>query len=147
MSLNVETLVPNLMVENITETVDFYINKLGFELNMSVTADKSGFHDQLQTEHEYIWAQLKSGSIEIMLQRRDSFEEDVSVLQGAIIGAAATIYMRVKGVESLYQKYSMADINIVKPLQTAWYGMKEFYVKDNNGYVLCFAEMDPTVNM
>ena len=29
---------------------------------------------------------------------------------------------------------------MVKELSTTWYGMKEFYIYDNNGYVLGFAE-------
>ncbi|MGH1541363.1 MAG: VOC family protein [Arenicella sp.] len=147
MSLNAETLVPNLMVDNITDTVDFYTNKLGFRLNMSVTEDKTGFHDQLQSDKDYIWAHVINGPVEIMLQRRDSFERDVPALQGADIGAAATIYIRVKQVSSLFQQYTDAGIDVVKPLQTTWYGMKEFYITDNNGYVLCFGEMDETVQM
>lgn len=29
---------------------------------------------------------------------------------------------------------------MVKELSTTWYGMNEFYIRDNNGYVLGFAE-------
>lgn len=141
MALEAQTITPNLMVNNVTETVNFYVNQLGFTLNMSVNHDKSGFHQELQDE-EYIWAQLLNGSVEIMVQRRDSFEEDVPAISGATIGAAATFYMRVANVDALYEQYQQADIEIVKPIDTTWYGMKEFYIKDNNGYILCFAEMD-----
>ncbi len=29
---------------------------------------------------------------------------------------------------------------VVKDLETVWYGMQEFYIKDCNGYILGFAE-------
>lgn len=31
-------------------------------------------------------------------------------------------------------------VEIAKELSTTWYGMNEFYIRDNNGYILGFAE-------
>jgi hypothetical protein len=31
---------------------------------------------------------------------------------------------------------------MAKELETTWYGMREFYIKDCNGYILGFAERD-----
>jgi len=135
------------MVENITDTVNFYVNQLGFTLQMSVNEDKSEFKAELDSNQAYIWAQLLCGDVEIMLQRRDSLAEDVTVLENASIGASATFYIRVEGVETLYSEYAKKDINIIKPLTTTWYGMQEFYVEDNNGYILCFGEIDSTTQV
>ena len=47
--------------------------------------------------------------------------------------------IEVEDIEALYQEIkSKTDVMI--ELNTAWYGMREFYVKDCNGYILGFAE-------
>ena len=47
--------------------------------------------------------------------------------------------MQVIGLEELFEKIK-DEVEIVKGLHEAFYGMKEFYVRDKNGYMLGFAE-------
>lgn len=49
------------------------------------------------------------------------------------------ILTEVENHEELYNTLK-EKVEVVKELFTTWYGMKEFYICDNNGYVLCFAE-------
>ena len=74
-----------------------------------------------------------------MFQAEESFKEDVSVLKNSQMGASCTFYIKIENLEYFYK--SIKDkIDVAKELFTTWYGMKEFYISDNNGYILTFAE-------
>ncbi|AZN40963.1 VOC family protein [Paenibacillus albus] len=53
---------------------------------------------------------------------------------------SADLYSAVKRVESLYNEYVSKRANIVKELTLEATGMKEFAVKDVDGYILVFGE-------
>lgn len=74
-----------------------------------------------------------------MIQAEESFKEDVGVLKDFQIGAPCTFYIEVENLEDFYKRVK-DKVDVAKELFTTWYGMKEFYIRDNNGYILCFAE-------
>jgi hypothetical protein len=47
--------------------------------------------------------------------------------------------MEIDDLDSFYDEIKDKVAEITEP-QLAWYGMKEFYTKDPNGYILGFAE-------
>jgi hypothetical protein len=47
--------------------------------------------------------------------------------------------MQINGVERLYEELKSKNLQ-VSELKLTWYGAQEFYVKDDNGYILGFAE-------
>ena len=74
-----------------------------------------------------------------MFQTEESFKEDVPALKNLQIGASCTFYIEIENVENFFN--SIKDkVDVVKELFTTWYGMKEFYIRDNNGYILTIAE-------
>lgn len=131
-------LTPNLAVRDIKETVAFYRDILGFELMMAVPEDKSDFAPVLQEDKKYLFVQMKKDNIELMLQEIESLKEDVGAFFDKI-GGSLTLFIRVEDVDKLYSDISQ-KVNIVKDIETAWYGMREFYIKDCNGYILGFAQ-------
>jgi catechol 2,3-dioxygenase-like lactoylglutathione lyase family enzyme len=56
------------------------------------------------------------------------------------VGDALDCYIRVDDVEVLYAEFQAkgADITLAPTLQS--YGMKEIYVRDSDGYVICFGQ-------
>ena len=136
--LKAKTLMPNLMVESIEETVRFYTDTLQFSIRMLVTAEQ-GVHETLQADANYVYAQLVCGSAELMIQRRDSLLEDMPFMGDVAIGCSASFYIQVEDIQAFYQAYK-GQVAFAKDLHTTWYGMQEFYLRDNNGYVLCFGE-------
>jgi uncharacterized glyoxalase superfamily protein PhnB len=56
------------------------------------------------------------------------------------VGDALDCYIRVDDVEALYIEFKErgAEITLQPTLQS--YGMKEIYVRDPDGYVLCFGQ-------
>ncbi len=80
---------------------------------------------------------MKHGDIEFMFQEIESIKEDIGDFFNSI-GASASFYMKLDDVDTFFSKLPK-DVEILKELHTTWYGMKEFYIKDCNGYILGFA--------
>lgn len=137
--MELKKLAPNFAVQNIEKTVTFYRDVLGFKLEMVVPEDKSGIEQELSEEKKYIYAMMNRGGVEVMFQRMDSIGEDVPPLKGVPIGASVSFYIEVEDINAIYQEMK-SKAEVVKELETVWYGMQEFYIKDCNGYILGFAE-------
>ncbi len=140
-----KTLTPNLMVTDISKSVAFYRDVLGFSLRMAVPEDRNEFPDTLKDGVHYIYAQLVYGKVEIMIQSRESLSEDIPAFRDMSPGAAVSFYGTVEDIDGLYQKLK-EKVDVVKALETSWYGMKEFYIRDPDGYILGFASPDPEAN-
>lgn len=139
MQVKTNKLTPNLMVQDVKKTVAFYRETLGFELVMAVPADKNGIETGLQEDKDYIYALVKNQNTEIMFQETNSFKEDVPAFDREKPGASASFYFEVEDVEGL-AAHLKDRVETVKEIQTAWYGMREWYIKDNSGYILCLAQ-------
>lgn len=132
-------LTVNLMVKDIAETLKFYTNILGFNLVMAVPESQDSMDTTIKDSTNYVWAQIKAGSVEIMLQETKSLISDVPAFSNRPIGASISLYIETENVNDLYNKIK-DKVDIVKTLQISWYGMNEFYIRDNNGYILCFSQ-------
>jgi uncharacterized glyoxalase superfamily protein PhnB len=122
-------LIPNLMVEDVNYTVDYYENILGcFEL--IATDPKEGKFD---------WAMMRSEEADIMFQSRESLGSVIPDFKNKEIGATLVIYIEVDNVEELYNLIKN-KVDVIEKINTTSYGMKEFLVRDCNGYILVFAQ-------
>ncbi len=139
--MKLQKLTPNFAVQDIKKTVSFYQDVLGFKLEMAVPEDKNGIENELNENKNYIYAMMSRDGVEFMFQRTDSIGEDIPPLKGMKQGASVSFYMEVEDIKALYQELQ-SKVEIVKELGTVWYGMKEFYIKDCNGYILGFAERE-----
>ncbi|MFZ3031747.1 MAG: VOC family protein [Candidatus Moraniibacteriota bacterium] len=131
---------PNLMVKDVKETVDFYTQNLGFSLIMAVPETQDGILTEIPKDKVVVYALVKNGDVEIMFQEEKTLRKDVPVLHDTGIGASCTFYIELENLEEFYEEVH-GKVEVVKDLFTTWYGMKEFYIRDNNGYILTFAEM------
>jgi uncharacterized glyoxalase superfamily protein PhnB len=121
-------LTPNLMVKDVNRTIAFYRELLRFELNQTVP--ETG---------PFEWASLKCGEVEIMFQAESSLAHDIPALKGMDIGGSLTFYIQMAGIEELYDRVK-DSVTIVQDMHTTFYGMREFTLRDCNGYLLAFAE-------
>jgi catechol 2,3-dioxygenase-like lactoylglutathione lyase family enzyme len=131
----------NLMVTNMRESLDFYCGVLDFTLSMGVNADHETFTDGVLRD-DLIFVMLTHGAEELMLQRRDSLAQDVPVFAAdATPGGTFTLYMRGEPADALAARLP-DSVEIIKGPETTWYGMRELYIRDPNGYVLTFGAPD-----
>ena len=126
--MQLKTLTPNVMVEDVNQTIEFYRDVLGFQVN--VTVPDTGQFD---------WASMKRDSVELMFQARSSLSSEIPAYADLPIGGALTFFIQMEGLQELYDRLK-GKITIVQDLHTTFYGMREFAIRDCNGYVLTFAE-------
>lgn len=123
-----KSLTPNLIVHDVNQTVNFYSNVLGFELKMSVP--ETG---------RYEWAMMSEGDALIMFQEAASLKKEYPEFDDTTVGGGATLYIKVDDVDGLLEKINH-KAEIIKEKHVTFYGSKEFAIKDNNGYILVFAQ-------
>jgi uncharacterized glyoxalase superfamily protein PhnB len=126
--IRLKQLTPNLMVDNVNETVNFYQEILGFELVMSVPQ-----------EGVFNWAMVQHGDVSLMFQERENIIGEYPVLKDVPMGGGLTFYIKVRDVKGLYNKVKKR-VNIVLDLHKAFYGSEEFAIQDINGFILTFAD-------
>ena len=128
MTTTFKKLTPNIMVEDVNRTIEFYKNFLGFELLVSVPE-----------EGQFAWAMLKRDAVEMMFQSRTSLGEEIPALQQKEIGGSLTFYIEVEDVKELYERLN-GNVTIVQDMHKTFYGALEFAIQDCNGFILAFSE-------
>ena len=114
---------PQFVVSDLERSIEFYTKKLGFDLDFRY----EDFYSGVMKDGHSIHLKLGAPSIEERQSGRDN--EDLDVV------------FSVKGIEELYEEYSLKSIEFIQPLRDMAYG-KEFYVTDPDGYILGFLEED-----
>lgn len=131
-------LTANMMVDDVQKTLKFYQENLHFSFVMGVPQDKKEVIVENDLKRELVYALVKYDSIEIMFQVKESLSIDIPYFANRPIGASVSFYFEVDDVNSLYEKLK-DKVKIEKDIYTTWYGMREFYITDCNGYILGFA--------
>jgi uncharacterized glyoxalase superfamily protein PhnB len=117
--MTVESLVPMLRTWDLPASIAFYTQVLGFACDAG-GADAG-------------WASLRSGDVALMLSGPN---EHVCDTAPAFTGS---LYFRVREVERLWAELK-DKVRVSYPLEDFPYGMSEFAVYDNNGYLLQFGQ-------
>ncbi len=127
-----KALTPNIMVADVAKTVDFYSENLGFQLYNSIPLSE-------ETEGKYVWALIGNGDVLIMLHEENDIKNEYPQLSTKPLGAALTFFIEVDDVDALYASIK-GKVNVIKELDTKFYGMREFAIEDCNDYILTFAQ-------
>lgn len=132
-------ITPNIMVADVNATADYYKNNLDFQIVMGVDENKEVKMGDSVLKSTLTWAMLKKDEVEIMLQRNDSFIEELPNFKEAKMGGTFTLYISMQDTKGFYDKIK-GKVEIVKDMHKTFYGADEFVVKDLNGYIIYFAE-------
>lgn len=114
-----KSLQPILWTENLDETIGFYLHILGFSLN--------------ERNNDWQWASLQKDGIQIMISKPNQHEKSNG------IGFSGSFYFNVENVDEVWENLKM-KANICYEIETFEWGMREFAIYDNNGYILQFAQ-------
>jgi len=133
-------MTPNFSVEDVAKTIEFYQNSLGFNLKMLRRMDMDTIEFTLVEFEEYSYGIVSRDNVHIMFVQEEVFKENIPVAEADIKQASVLFYIDLEGVDELYDDLKKKDIEFVKEMNTTWYGRREFYVKDCNGYILAFGE-------
>lgn len=127
--MKLETITPNLMVDNVLATINYYHGVLGFKKINSVPEEGE----------ELDWALMKKDDVEIMFQSEESLKKDIPEMRHEKPGGGCTLFIKMKEVQPFYERL-YGDVDIVVEIKDTFYGMREFTIRDINGYYLTFAE-------
>lgn len=108
---------PMLAVNSIDDTIVFYRNMLGFECVNRMDG----------------WAALQKDNVEIMISLPNAHEP---LEKPALTGS---LYFNASDVDALWNEIR-DKASIVYPIENFFYGMREFAIRDNNGYILQFGQ-------
>jgi len=121
-------IAPYLLVEDVKKSADWYKEKLGFG-------------------YEKLWGEppcfvmVRRDGITVMLKTPETTKKDFVRPNHTIHRDACwDAYVRVVGVEALYEEFKSRGVKIAREIEIAPYGNKDFDIEDCNGYVLCFGE-------
>ncbi|MBM7419518.1 MULTISPECIES: VOC family protein [Chryseobacterium] len=114
-----KSLQPILWTENLDETIGFYLHILGFSLN--------------ERNEDWQWASLQKDGIQIMISKPNQHE------QLNRICFSGSFYFNVENVDEVWEDLKI-KANICYEIETFEWGMREFAIYDNNGYILQFAQ-------
>lgn len=123
-----ESIVPNIMVKNVRETLAFYEEKLGFQKVLSVPEDASKLDFVI----------LRKDQVTIMFQEQENLMEEYPTLKTDKIFPTFTLFITVKDIKGIYEKLK-GQVELAKDLHQTFYGREEFAVFDNNGNILTIA--------
>jgi uncharacterized glyoxalase superfamily protein PhnB len=112
-------LTPMLRTPDLGGTISFYTDVLGFTLQ--------GVSDA------WGWASLERDGVEIMLSGMNAHEGDAGVR------FTGSLYLRTEDVDGWWERLR-GRARICYPLEAFPYGMREFGIYDNNGYLLQFGQ-------
>lgn len=124
-----ESITTNIMVENVKESVEFYKNKLGFEVIVTVPEKGETLN----------FAIIRKDSISIMFESKQSLIEEYPTLKTEMIQPMFTLFITVKDATTLYQELK-DKVEIAKELHETPYGKIEFAIFDNNHNILTIAQ-------
>jgi len=128
-TVQLQSLSPNLIVSNVTDTVHYYTQHLGF-IQVAAVPEVAPFG----------WAMVVRDNVALMFQSPESMSEDLPELGlREPRPAFGTLYITIQGVDALYQQVK-DNVTIASAMRTTFYGKKEFTIKDINGFLLTFAE-------
>lgn len=116
-------LTPELIVNDIKETIAFYRDILDFELVLTVPNP-----DNID------WALMSCGGVEIMFHAKVGRHAGRHVTEDVI-----SFHFEGSGVKDLYE-FVRNKVRIDRHLYPTFYGTLEFSMRDNNGCTLVFSE-------
>lgn len=113
--MKLNALIPMLWTEDLCSTIAFYRDQLGFQCAVQMEG----------------WASLERDGIEIMISLPNQHENFVrSQFSGSF-------YFRCDNVDTWWERLK-DGATVIYPIENFDYGMREFAIRDNNGYILQF---------
>jgi uncharacterized glyoxalase superfamily protein PhnB len=133
------SLTPNLMTESIEASIDFYCDRLGFSFVTGVAFDSESLVSKPSGEAPLQWAMIQRNGVNLMFQARPSIAEEYPRLAQAEIGLSGSLYLEVEDLDQLLVQLD-GRAEVAMPERVTFYGMREIWIRDNNGYLLVLAE-------
>ena len=120
-------IAPFFIVKNLTVSIDFYNQKLGFET------------DLLIPEEDPFFGIVSRDNVRILLKH---IAEDIHPVPNHTRHEWARwdAFIWVSNPDALFAEYQSRGLEFHEPLEDTDDGLRAFELKDHDGYVLCFGK-------
>jgi catechol 2,3-dioxygenase-like lactoylglutathione lyase family enzyme len=128
-TLSFDGLTPNLVVTDLPRSLAFYRDTLGFEV-VATHPDEAPF----------VFVLLRRGQVNVFLNDAKTVRTAEPAGQHYQPGPGGVgLFFHIKGVDAFHDQVA-GSVTVVQPLETRFYGMREFSILDPDGVVITFAE-------
>ena len=122
-------LTAELVTEDIPGTIAYYTKTLGFELDSVYPGDVPVPQ----------WVQFKCSHDYLMFESRKSLGQVIPEIQSVKLGGSFDIFIEMEGVAEYYETIK-DKVHVIVELTDVPF--TQFAIKDNNGYILLFGQLD-----
>ena|ERR1700741_1072289 len=128
MNIDVRGMTPLIQVFDMPTSLAFYCDILGFSV-----------HSSSQPPPKCHWAWLRLNGVDLMLNTAYEDEHRPASPDAKRVAAHddTCLYFGCPDVDAAYAYLSSKGIDL-QPPKVAWYGMKQLYLKDPDGFSICF---------
>jgi uncharacterized glyoxalase superfamily protein PhnB len=123
-----QSLTPNLVVSDIARSLTFYRDILGFSIVTTVPEAEP-----------FVFVWLQRGDVQVFLNAQHAAADEYPELAATVAGGSWTMFIVTDAVDELHRALN-GKVRVVMPLETKFYGMREFAITDPDGFVITFAE-------
>ena len=124
------SLAPNLIVSDVSRSIAFYRDVLGFVVEVTVP-DAAPF----------VFAIVRSAEVRIFLNAPEDATAEYPTLKNRPLGGTFTLFIGVVGIHDLHRELE-SKVKMIMPIERKWYGTTEFAFEDPDGYVITIAERE-----
>ena len=130
MAIQIRGMTPLLAVFDMETSLRFYCDVLGFEIAQT---------DSNTTPRNHNWVWLRLNDIDLMLNTAYESDRRPPAVDPRRVASHddTVLYFGAPDVDAVYADLRSKGIN-VQPPKVAPYGMKQLYVHDPDGFLLCF---------
>ncbi|NOT63447.1 MAG: VOC family protein [Acidobacteria bacterium] len=118
-------LTPMLESDDLMRTLKFYTEVLGFECKGRWPEDAP------------CWLSLRCGDIEVAFSNRNEHRREFAATATPLL--TGSLYFYTNEVEAWWERLR-ERVTVEYPLETFDYGMREFAIRDDCGYLLQFGQ-------
>ena len=123
-----QSITPNLLVRDVRKSTAFYRDVLGFAIKQTVP-DTEPF--------VFVW--MERDGVPVFLNDIAAAAHDYPEAATLPPGGTAALFFVITGVDA-YHAGVAPKANVVMPLKTQFYGMREFAITDPDGHLITLAE-------
>ncbi|MEM7714658.1 MAG: VOC family protein [Cyanobacteria bacterium P01_A01_bin.68] len=126
-----QSVFPNLVTNDIESTISWYQQNLDAKPKMSVPSKTN--------PNKACFATITVADNDIMLQTIENIEDKYPHLKGQVsIGQSVALNVQVIDAQAVFENLTDKSKVVIEPMDT-FYQMREFTIKDPNGYMLTVA--------
>ena len=121
----VTQVIPQIRTTDIEASIDFYVNRLGFELDF---------------RYQDFYAGIKAGDGLFHLKLVDDTDPSIDFVRQ---GDHLHLYFPTNDVRAMAQNLKARGVAFLTELHDTDYSSSEFSIADNQGHILYFSENNP----